>query len=154
MATEIERKFLVDTSKLPSLPAGQIIAQGYLPTEGRTVVRVRRKDQSAFLTIKGENTGLSRLEFEYPIPTDDADALLQQLCQTPVIRKTRYLLPFAEHTWELDIFEGDNQGLVVAEVEMQSEDERVELPEWVTEEVSGEAKYYNSSLQSYPYCQW
>ena len=153
MAKEIERKFLVDTSKLPTLPKGQIMKQGYVPTQGITV-RARISDDQAFLTLKGRATGLSRSEFEYPIPVEDAQQILNELCTHPLIEKTRYLIPYGDHTWELDIFEGDNQGLVVAEIEFSHENESFEKPEWITKEVSYDTKYRNSNLIAHPFCSW
>ncbi len=159
MAIEIERKFLVDESKLEALRAlaldnGSRIVQGYIPTQARVTVRARIKGDKAYLTLKGENTGISRLEFEYEIPVADAEQILENLCVSPKVDKTRYEIQHGKHLWELDVFHGDNEGLVVAEVEMRSETEQVELPEWVLQEVTGEAKYYNSSLIKYPYCNW
>lgn len=153
MAKEIERKFLVDLSLL-DLPKGIRIVQGYIPTQGKTVVRVRIKGEQAFLTIKGQNQGAVRSEFEYAVPLDDANQMIDELCEKPLIDKTRYNIPYGDHLWELDIFAGENTGLVVAEVEMSSEDETVDLPEWVTQEVTGDAKYYNSNLLSNPYSNW
>ncbi len=153
MAKEIERKFLVDTSKLPTLPKGYIMKQGYVPTQGITV-RARISNDQAFLTLKGKATGLSRSEFEYPIPVKDAEQILDELCAHPLIEKTRYLIPYREHTWELDIFEGDNQGLIVAEMELSCENENFAKPEWITEEVSHDRKYRNSNLINYPFCKW
>ena len=154
MAQEIERKFLVDFNKLPPLPAGEAIKQAYIDTNSHTVVRVRLIGDEAFLTLKGANRGNVRSEFEYSVPVDDAKAIVAELCDGPSVEKTRYLLPHAGHIWELDIFEGDNQGLVVAEVEMATEHEAVQLPSWVTQEVSGQPRYYNVSLLKKPYCQW
>jgi len=153
VAKEIERKFLVDTSKLPTLPKGHIMKQGYVPTQGITV-RARITDDQAFLTLKGRATGLSRSEFEYPIPVEDAQQILNELCAHPLIEKNRYLIPHGDHTWELDIFEGDNEGLVVAEIELGSEDEEFELPIWTTEEVSYDTKYRNANLIEHPFCSW
>jgi len=154
MATEIEKKFLVDTKKLPTLGDGKAIKQGYFPTSGSSVVRVRISDNDAFLTIKGENQGMSRLEFEYAIPLSDAEEMFNKLCQSGKIDKTRYHITVGTHVWELDIFHGDNDGLVVAEVELGDEMESFELPDWVTDDVTGEAKYYNSRLISHPFKQW
>ena len=153
MAKEIERKFLIDTSKLPTLPKGHIMKQGYIPTQGITV-RARIRDDQAFLTLKGRATGLSRSEFEYPIPVEDAKEILYELCSHPLIEKTRYLIPYGEHTWELDIFEGDNEGLIVAEIELGSEEENFAKPEWITEEVSHDTKYRNLYLIDHPFCNW
>ncbi len=153
MAQEIERKFLVDAAKLPPLPPPQIIKQGYIPTQNATV-RIRISNDKAFLTLKGRTTGLRRSEFEYPIPLEDAEAMLDELCIQPYIDKKRYLIDISGHTWELDIFEGENEGLIVAEIELESEDETFERPEWVTEEVSDDPKYRNVSLVNYPYKRW
>lgn len=156
MAVEIERKFLVDPSRLPQLSGGIAIKQGYLPSSNNTVTRVRLKGEKAFLTIKGENnaSGLSRLEFEYPIPVADAEQLIRELCQQPVIEKTRYEIPLGQHTCELDIFSGDNRGLIVAEVELASESESFAKPDWFAEEVTGQKRYYNSSLIAEPFSNW
>lgn len=153
MAKEIERKFLVDSSKLPTLTKGHIMKQGYVPTQGITV-RARISDDEAFLTLKGRATGLTRSEFEYPIPVEDAQQILNELCAHPLIEKTRYLIPYGEHTWELDIFEGENKGLVVAEIELESENEVFDLPTWVTQEVSHDTKYRNSNLIENPFTNW
>ncbi|WP_271273889.1 CYTH domain-containing protein [Aliamphritea hakodatensis] len=154
MALEIERKFLIDLNSLGPLPQGIRIVQGYIPTQGKTAVRIRLKGEQAFLTIKGENRGAVRSEFEYPIPVDDADAMLAELCNGQSVDKIRYLIDHAGHTWEVDIFSGNNQGLIVAEVELDSENESVALPDWVREEVTGDPRYYNSSLISHPYSGW
>lgn len=154
MPVEIERKFLIDLNKLGPLQNGMAIKQGYVPTSTKTAVRIRVKQEQAFLTLKGANKGARRSEFEYEIPMADAEAMLAELCEGPIIDKTRYVIRHVDHDWEVDVFYGDNQGLVVAEVEMASEDEQVELPAWVTLEVTGEVKYYNSSLLANPYKDW
>lgn len=154
MAKEIERKFLVDTAKLPALPKGKVLKQGYVPTGGSATVRVRISNDQAFLTLKGKATGLTRSEFEYPVPLKDAQNILHELCSRPFIEKTRYLIPYGGHTWELDIFEGDNKGLVIAEIELESEDEIFERPVWVTKEVSDDTRYRNSNLITCPFCTW
>jgi adenylate cyclase len=154
MALEIERKYLVDLEKLGTLENGIRIKQAYLSTNKEAVVRVRVKNDKAYLTIKGSNIGVTRLEFEYEIPLDEANEMLDKLCQKPVIDKTRYLINYENHTWELDIFYGENEGLVVVEVELSSEDETIILPSWVKEEVSSDARYYNSNLMKNPYKNW
>ncbi|MDD2886371.1 MAG: CYTH domain-containing protein [Aliarcobacter sp.] len=154
MALEIERKYLVDLEKLGTLENGTRIKQGYLSTNKDAVVRVRVKNDKAYLTIKGSNIGVTRLEFEYEIPLIEANEMLDKLCQKPVIDKTRYLIDFENHTWELDIFYGENEGLVVVEVELSSEDETIVLPSWVKEEVTSDARYYNSNLMKHPYKDW
>lgn len=156
MAVEIERKFLVDIAQLPVLPVGTVIKQGYLPSSNKTVTRVRLKGEKAFLTIKGANNaaGTTRLEFEYAIPVPDAKQLLSELCDKPLVEKVRYEIAMGEHTIELDIFSGDNEGLIVAEVELASEDEVFVAPEWFADEVTGDARYYNSSLIKRPFKTW
>jgi len=154
MAKEIERKFLIDLEKIGSLEDGTAIRQGYIATADKTVVRVRLAGERAYLTLKGENVGVTRTEFEYEIPADDAQEIITVLCNGPVVEKTRYLIVNAGHTWEVDIFHGDNDGLVVAEIELSSEDEVFELPHWVTKEVSGDINYYNSSLLGNPFKNW
>ena len=154
MGQEIERKFLIDIGKLGVLENGQSIKQGYVQTSDKTVVRVRVKGSGAFITLKGENKGATRSEFEYPIPIEDALAIMNELCSGPTIDKTRYVVNNAGHTWEIDIFHGDNEGLVVAEVELKDENEIVEIPDWVTQEVTGDVKYYNLNLLAYPFRKW
>jgi adenylate cyclase len=154
MALEIERKYLVDLEKLGTLENGTRIKQAYLSTNKDAVVRVRVKNDKAYLTIKGSNIGVTRLEFEYEIPLIEANEMLDKLCQKPVIDKTRYLIDYENHTWELDIFYGDNEGLVVVEVELSSEDETIILPSWVKEEVTSDARYYNSNLMKHPFKDW
>jgi len=154
MAVEIERKFLVDETLLPQLTNGYTIKQGYIQTAGLNTVRVRVRDDKAFLTLKSSSKGVTRLEFEYAIPLEDAEEMLENLCQKPFIDKKRYLIEHEGHTWELDIFEGDNKGLIVAEVELESEDEAFALPEWVKEEVTTDKRYANSNLIQNPYANW
>ena len=153
MAKEIELKFTVDVTLL-ALENGTRITQGYLPTTGKAAVRIRITDQSAFLTIKGENKGATRTEFEYPIPRVDARQLIEELCDRPLIEKIRYLVGVNGNTWEVDVFEGDNQGLIIAEIELDSEDQRVEIPPWAVKEVTGDPRYYNSNLIRHPYRDW
>lgn len=154
MNKEIERKFLVDLDAIGELTQGSQIIQAYIPTTDKTVVRVRIRGDLAYLTLKGENKGLVRSEFEYEIPLDDAKGIMGELCRGPMVSKTRFLIHYADHTWEVDVFDGDNMGLVVAEVELHHEHESVEIPAWATVEVSGDPKYYNSSLLNRPYCTW
>jgi adenylate cyclase len=154
MAVEIERKYLIDLTQIGTLENGYRIRQGYITTNKDAVVRVRVKNDKGYLTIKGSNIGVSRLEFEYEIPLVEANEMLDKLCQKPIIDKTRYLIDFEKHIWEIDIFYGDNEGLVIAEVELEDENEKIKLPLWIKEEVSGDIKYYNSNLMKYPYNQW
>lgn len=154
MGLEIERKFLIDINKIESLGNGYEIKQGYIQTKDKTAVRVRVKGNEAFLTIKGENVGATRVEFEYSIPLDDANEMLEKLCSKPIIDKIRYLVKHKNHTWEIDVFFKENEGLIVAEVELEDENESVELPEWVVKEVTGDARYYNSNLLENPFSKW
>lgn len=147
MALEIERKFLVNAEKLPAqiLTDGEKISQGYLCLEPARTVRVRIKGGRGFLTIKGVNVGIVRKEFEYEIPIDDAQELLK-LCAPNVLEKVRYKVHFAEKIWEIDIFSGRHEGLILAEVELTSADEIVALPNWIEKEVSENPRYFNSNL--------
>jgi adenylate cyclase len=154
MGIEIERKFLVDKDKLPSLPIGKKMSQGYIPTQNETTVRVRIQDQDAFLTLKGVAEGISRSEFEYSIPLPEAKSMLSEFCQGGCVEKTRYEIDHDGLVWELDIFSGKNQGLIVAEVELTSEDQAFSKPNWATLEVSAQKKYSNFSLMQTPYSQW
>ena len=153
MAVEIERKFLVRNTDFLEGLTGTEFKQGYLNREGATV-RVRIAGEQAFLTIKGKTEGISRMEFEYSIPKDEAETMLATLCALPAIEKTRYLINHANKCWEVDVFHGANQGLIVAEIELNSENENVPLPNWIGAEVSHEARYFNSQLASHPFCQW
>lgn len=154
MGVEIERKFLIDETKLPTLQNGYTIKQGYIQTIDHTTVRIRVRGQEAFLTIKGKSQGASRLEFEYPIPLNDAEEMLTNLCHASRVEKTRYLIEYEGHTWEVDIFEGSNKGLMIAEIELKREDEAFPLPEWVTKEVTEDVRYFNANLVERPYTSW
>ncbi len=155
MGTEIERKFLIgDDSWKAAADAGKVIRQGYLTLDPHRTVRVRRKGDRGFLTIKGISTGATRAEFEWEIPVDEADAMLDTLALRPLIEKTRYTIQHAGHEWVLDVFVGDNAGLVMAEVELDSEDEEVVIPSWATDEVTEDVRYYNAALVKAPYTSW
>ena len=154
MGQEIERKFLVKGTAWKGQAAGTLYRQGYLSSVKERTVRVRIAGEKAFLTIKSLNKGVTRTEFEYPVPVDDAAAMLDGLCERPLIEKTRYVLPSGGFTWEIDEFHGDNDGLVVAEVELQRADDKPPLPEWVGEEVSSDARYFNSNLVKKPFKTW
>jgi adenylate cyclase len=154
VGVEIERKFLVKTGAWQPRGAGIHMQQGYLASGNGLTVRVRIEDRTGKLTIKGPTTGLSRSEFEYTIPEDDARHLLQNFCEHPLIDKHRYVEAHGHHTWEIDVFHGDNEGLIVAEVELVSEDDVVDLPEWVGQEVSSDFRYCNSSLRRSPFKTW
>lgn len=151
---EIERKFLVDTTKLPGCLIPTRIAQGYLNQDPDRTVRVRLAGEQAFLTVKGKSTdnGLSRFEWEKTIDRVAAEGLME-LC-SDIIDKSRYHMMHQGKLWEIDVFHGNNEGLVVAEIELTSETESFNLPEWVTKEVTGDVRYYNSSLSVRPYTGW
>ncbi|MCL4162338.1 UNVERIFIED_CONTAM: hypothetical protein GTU68_025493 [Idotea baltica] len=154
MATEIERKFLVINAHWrKEVYAQKQISQGYLSSAPERTVRVRISDHNAFITIKGKTEGTKRAEFEYEIPLADARELIQ-LCESPIIEKIRNLVKIEDKTWEIDEFSGDNKGLTVAEVELESEDEVISIPAWAGREVSSEKRYFNASLIKYPYRQW
>jgi CYTH domain-containing protein len=153
MAREIERKFVVRGDGWRQ-GDGTLYRQGYLSRESARTVRVRIAGGSGYLTVKGANEGITRREFEYAIPLSDAAEMLDHLCEQPLIEKTRYRIPHGGHTWEIDEFHGENQGLVVAEVELASADERPDLPDWIGEEVSQDSRYFNSSLVKRPYRSW
>lgn len=153
--TEIERKFLVSGEFRSHAFSSTRICQGYLSSAKGRTVRVRIAGDRAFITIKGPVQGLSRFEWEKEIPMDDAQALLE-ICEPGVIDKTRYLVRNTDrtHVWEVDEFHGENEGLVVAEIELHSEEDTFDKPSWIGEEVSGDRRYYNSSLISNPYSKW
>lgn len=150
---EIERKFLVDTARWRPAGPGVAFRQGYLSSHPERVVRVRLEGDAAKLTIKGLTAGVSRLEFEYGIPRADAEQLLA-LCERPLIEKVRHTEEHAGKTWEIDVFHGDNEGLVIAELELASEGEPFTAPPWAIEEVSHDPRYYNASLVKAPYRSW
>jgi len=154
MGTEIERKFLMKDDAWRSLAKGTKYRQGYLNSTKERVVRVRTIDDKGFLTIKGITTGATRVEYEYEIPDAEATAMLDELCEKPLIEKNRYKIAFDGFTWEVDEFFGENQGLIVAEVELESEDQQFEKPDWIGEEVTGDPKYFNSNLIQNPYLKW
>lgn len=155
MGIEIERKFLViDDAWQNEVRDHYRITQGYLSTGKSSTVRVRRRGAEAFLTIKGAPVGFSRLEFEYSIPVEDAEVMLARLSGTAVVEKTRYEVVVEEKLWEIDVFEGANEGLTLAEIELESGRDEFRLPSWAGEEVSGDARYANSRLAEHPFQQW
>jgi adenylate cyclase len=154
MAKEIERKFLVDPARLGALVDGTRIRQGFINTSNRAVVRVRLAGQGAWLTLKGRSEGAVRTEFEYEIPIQDAQQIIEEMCDDRVVTKTRFRRDYADHLWEIDVFEGANAGLIVAEVELAGELDNLQLPDWVTGEVTGDQRYYNVNLQARPYSEW
>ena len=155
MATEIERKFLVrDDSWRAHVHARVRYEQGYMANTQRCSVRVRIGGDTAYVNIKGATVGASRLEFEYPVPVEDARVMLRELCLPSVVEKTRHLVSYADREWEVDVFEGDNAGLVVAEVELEDASESIALPPWAGEEVTDDVRYYNSNLSHTPFNRW
>ncbi|MCU0534667.1 MAG: CYTH domain-containing protein [Hydrococcus sp. Prado102] len=154
MAIEIERKFLVKGNEWRSLGSGQVYRQGYITTVNNTTVRVRIAGDRGYLTIKGKTDGIARSEFEYPIPIEDAQIMLDTLCDRPLIEKIRHKIQLDDLVWEVDEFLGENEGLIMAEVELDDANRTIELPDWIDKEVSGDRKYYNSNLAKYPYQQW
>ena len=154
MGEEIERKFLVSGEAWRETAEGTRYRQGFLSTEPERTVRVRVAGPRGSITVKGKNLGARRAEFEYEIPLADAERMLDTLCKRPLIEKVRYTLRVGSHTWEIDVFEGDNAGLVVAEIELRREDEAFEKPEWVGEEVTDDPRYFNSNLVANPYRTW
>ena len=154
MGREIERKFLVTDDGWRKGAVGKLYCQGYISRDEQRAVRVRIVEDQGFLTIKGRHNDLTRLEFEYEIPLTDARELLDTLCQPPLIEKTRYRVDYAGNTWEIDVFSGDNAGLIVAEIELSREDQPFELPPWAGREVTGDPRYLNTNLSKHPYLQW
>ena len=154
MAREVERKFLVTGAHWKPGAPGVEMRQGYLSTVKERTVRVRTEGARAVLTIKGLTVGVSRLEFEYEIPLADANRMLDELCERPLVEKTRYRVAAGRHTWEIDEFHGENAGLVVAEIELASSDEPFERPAWVGKEVSDDPRYFNANLIARPYRTW
>jgi adenylate cyclase len=154
MSTEIERKFLLRDDRWRG-GTGRLMRQGYLSAGDGVTVRVRvAGPDAAWLTVKGPSRGAGRAEYEYAIPRDDAEEILEHLCVRPLIEKRRYEVEYQGLTWEVDEFLGDNAGLLVAEVELDSAGQAVPLPPWVGEEVTGDPRYYNASLVRWPYSHW
>lgn len=152
VATEIERKFLVDGADWRETMSTRI-SQGYLNRDKNRTVRVRVAGEHAYLTVKGATSGATRAEFEYEIPVADAEQLIT-LCEGPIIQKVRRLVLYRGYTWEVDEFLGENAGLVVAEIELQSEDQEFPMPPWISREVTEDPRYFNSNLATNPYCTW
>jgi CYTH domain-containing protein len=155
MGRECERKYLVRRDLWHSDPArGVRYRQGYLSSDPARVVRVRTAHTQGFLTVKGLTAGIERPEFEYAIPLVDAEFMLDHLCVRPLVEKVRYRIDYRGRTWEVDEFAGANAGLVVAEVELEAPDARVERPPWVDREVSDDPRYFNSNLAAHPFREW
>jgi adenylate cyclase len=154
MAFEIERKFLLENANWrEKADHGLLIKQGYLNSNSQRTVRVRIIGDRGFLTIKGSVIKITRPEFEYEIPVSDAIQLIE-LCEKPIIEKTRFIIKENGLCWEIDEFEGDNKGLTIAEIELEEENQTFEIPDWLGKEVSGDIKYYNSNLIKHPFIEW
>lgn len=154
MKTEIERKFLVINTQFKELAEGTFYHQGYLNSQKERVVRVRRIDDRGFITVKGITMGATRLEYEYEIPVNDANDLLSEICERPTIRKYRYKIPYAGFIWEVDEFFGSNKGLIVAEIELENENQQFDKPDWIGDEVTYDHRYFNSNLIKNPINTW
>ena len=154
MGKEIEKKFLIVSDDWRSLGTGEPYCQGYLNAEKGRTVRVRTINDRGILTIKGPSVGAARLEYEYDIPIEEAREMLNELCHKPLIEKTRYKVPFAGFTWEIDEFTGENEGLIFSEIELEYEGQQFEIPPWVGKEVTDDGRYYNANLIKNPYSNW
>ncbi len=154
MGVEIERKFLVTSDLWRDLAPGVLYRQGYISTQPERTVRVRIVGDRAFITLKGVTEGIARSEFEYPIPVEDANQILNVLCASPLIEKYRHKINLNGLVWEVDEFLGENQGLVIAEVELENAEQAIDLPDWIGEDVSHDARYYNSNLVNHPFSRW
>jgi CYTH domain-containing protein len=154
VSTEIERKFLITGDAWRGVGTSTVFRQGYLSTVKERTVRVRAAGDQGSITIKGITIGATRTEFEYPIPLADADAMLDELCERPIIEKTRHVVEVDGTTWEIDEFAGVNEGLIVAEVELDSVDQEFTRPEWAGDEVTDDPRYFNANLISHPYSEW
>jgi adenylate cyclase len=153
MGIEIERKFLLVGTSWRALGQPVLLRQGYLSSDPARVVRVRVEGDHAYMTIKGRSTGATRGEWEYPIPLADANELLA-LCEQPLVEKYRRRIDFAGNVWEVDEFIGANQGLVLAEIELSSEQQQFDKPEWIGDDVTDDKRYYNSNLARHPFSSW
>lgn len=154
MPVEIERKFLIVDDSWRELAEGTAYRQGYLSTVKERTVRVRTIDDKGYLTVKGITIGATRAEYEYEIPAAEANEMLDTLCEQPIIEKKRYKIPRDGFTWEIDEFGGVNQGLIVAEIELEDENQEFSKPDWIGEEVTGDPRYFNSNLIANPYTAW
>ena len=154
MAIEIERKFTVKKIPNEKIKYSHYIKQGYVVSDENKVIRIRQKKDDFFITIKGNKTGISRFEFEYKIPKNDAKQLFKNFCKEGIIEKTRHYIEHDRHVWELDVFHNQNEGLIIAEIELKSEEENFALPEWIDYEVTYEKKYYNVNLIKNPFKKW
>lgn len=155
MAVEIEKKYLVINDNWRKfVTKSDTYIQGYFSTDESCSIRIRISEKKATLNIKSATLGVTRTEYDYPVPLDDAKDMLNSLCIKPLIEKTRYQVPYENHIWEIDVFAGENEGLIVAEVELESANESITLPDWIGEDVSDEIRYYNVCLVNHPYKNW
>lgn len=154
MAVEIERKFVVNQDKWQPMDEGLLYRQGYIYTINSNTVRVRIAGSKGYLTLKSKAQNMTRSEFEYEIPVNDASEMLEILCDRPLIEKIRYKVLYNQLIWEVDQFLGENEGLILAEVELKSENQVIELPDWISLEVTHDHRYFNSYLAKHPYNQW
>ncbi len=155
MSKEIERKFLVDFDEWLSVKAKEILVrQGYLTDSIKPTIRVRVAGNKGYLTIKGKVSGITRDEFEYEIPYNDADYMLKNFCNKSIIEKFRSEIDVDGYLWQVDRFIGENEGLIVAEIELQYEEQLIKIPKWITKEVTGDQRYYNSNLARIPFSKW
>ena len=154
MGKEIERKFLVKNHSYRDGASCKTYRQGYISTHPARVIRVRTDGEKGYLAVKGPSHGAVRLEYEYEIPLSDAEDMLTMMCEKPLIEKRRYTVVFEGMTWEVDEFFGENQGLCIAEIELEQEDQSFPLPPWVDREVTHDPRYYNANLVKAPYKNW
>lgn len=154
MALEIERKFLIKPNKWQPSNQGKVYRQGYIYTHNGTTVRIRVAGDEGYLTFKGKTTGITRVEFEYKIPLAEAEEMLELLCDRPLIEKIRYKVTVNGFLWEVDKFLGQNEGLILAEIELEKENQDIALPEWIDQEVTDDQRYYNYYLAKNPYRSW
>jgi adenylate cyclase len=154
MAREIERKFLLRDNTWRGQDGGKRYRQGYLSTVKERTVRVRTAGDKGFITVKGITVGATRSEYEYEIPFADANEMLDRLCERPLVEKVRYRIAHGGLVWEIDEFEGDNRGLITAEVELKDEHQPVTFPGWVGQEVTGDPRYFNANLVASPFSKW
>lgn len=154
MATEIEKKFLVLNNQYQRISNKALFRQGYLSVDFERTVRVRSYNEQGFLTIKGKTKSCSREEYEYSIPVQDAERMLDKLCVRPLIEKIRYFLTYEGYKWVVDEFLGVNEGLVTAEIELESENQTFSKPDWIGNEITYDIRYFNSNLVENPYKSW
>ena len=154
MGLETERKFLVTDDAYQALAEGILVQQGYLEGSDVTSVRVRIMGEEAFLSVKGTTISATRQEFEYPIPLDEAVEIMRDLCKKPIIEKHRYEIKHKGMVWEVDEFHGMNEGLVIAEIELEGEEQEFDMPAWIGDEVTDDPRYYNVNLVNNPFISW